>query len=168
MEWKLLIPLVEKAAPILASVLGGPAGMAVAAVGTLLTAGFGGTTPEEVAQNITNDPNAADKLAQIEASNSIQLQQLKLQQQQEADQAAQQQSQQMEQNLQDARQFLNSFSLKKVMLEIFGFTLAFYLALEALDAIFEMELNGQQKAVLVSVTGTLKMITLAIMQLFVG
>lgn len=74
MEWKDIAGVVGKAAPILGTLLGGPAG---AAVGALVASALGtGGTPDEVSQALTTNPEAAVKLRQIEADRTVRLQEL--------------------------------------------------------------------------------------------
>lgn len=74
MEWKDIASTVGKAAPILGTLLGGPAG---AAVGALVASALGtGGTPDEVAQALHTSPEAAVKLRQIEADRTVRLQEL--------------------------------------------------------------------------------------------
>lgn len=73
MDWKDLSSAVGKAAPMLGTLIGGPAG---AAVGGLLASVLGtGNTPEEVAAAVAN-PDALVKLRQIEADRSTRFQEL--------------------------------------------------------------------------------------------
>jgi hypothetical protein len=77
MEWKDIAGLVGKAAPILGTLLGGPAG---AAVGGLVASALGtGNTPDEVSQALAINPDAAIKLKQIEADRQVHLQELLVQ-----------------------------------------------------------------------------------------
>lgn len=65
MDFKSLLPVIEKAAPVLANIIGGPA----ASVGASLIASiFGGDpkSPEDLLKRITVDPEAQYKLAQLE------------------------------------------------------------------------------------------------------
>ncbi len=64
-----------KAAPLLGSLLGGPAG---GAVGTLLAAKFGGSpnNVDDLVKKMNDDPQRDIKLAEIESNNEIQLQNL--------------------------------------------------------------------------------------------
>src|SRR4051812_5140087 len=72
MEWKDIAGIVGKAAPILGTVLGGPAG---AAVGGLVAAALGvGNTPDEIQKAIATDPEAALKLATLEMEHKEKLQ----------------------------------------------------------------------------------------------
>lgn len=77
MEWKDLAGIVGKAAPILGTLLGGPAG---AAVGGLVASVLGtGNTPDEVSQALAINPDAAVKLKQIEADRQVRFQELLVQ-----------------------------------------------------------------------------------------
>jgi hypothetical protein len=74
MDWKDIAGVVGKAAPILGTLLGGPAG---AAVGGLVASALGvGSTPDEIQHAIATDPEAALKLATLEIENKIKLQQM--------------------------------------------------------------------------------------------
>jgi uncharacterized membrane protein YeaQ/YmgE (transglycosylase-associated protein family) len=76
MEWKDVASIVGKSAPLLGTVLGGPAG---AAIGSLVAAALGtGGTPDDVSAAIAADPQAALKLREIELANQVQLQSLAL------------------------------------------------------------------------------------------
>lgn len=73
-DWKDLAADVGKFAPLVGTLLGGPAG---AAVGGLVAAALGvQATPSEVSQAIATNPDAAVKLAQIESDNKAKLQAL--------------------------------------------------------------------------------------------
>ena len=77
MEWKDVASVVGKAAPMLGTLLGGPAG---AAVGGMIASALGsGATPEAVDAAIKANPDALIKLRQIEADRSIKLQELVVQ-----------------------------------------------------------------------------------------
>jgi hypothetical protein len=72
MEWKDVAGIVGKAAPLLGTLIGGPAG---AAVGGLISAALGTeATPDAVSQAIAANPDAALKLAQFESDNRVKLQ----------------------------------------------------------------------------------------------
>lgn len=74
MEWKDLTSSIGKFAPLIGTVLGGPAG---AAVGALVSATLGtDNDPSAVEQALVNNPDVALKLAQLEADQRIQLQTL--------------------------------------------------------------------------------------------
>lgn len=77
MEWKDLAKVVGGAAPILGTLIGGPAGTAI---GAMIAFGLGvGNTPDEVSQALTINPDAAVKLKQIEAARQTELQTLLVQ-----------------------------------------------------------------------------------------
>lgn len=77
MDWKDVAGAVGKAAPILGTLLGGPAG---AVVGGLVASALGvGSTPDEVSQALATNPEAAVKLKQIEADRQVRLQELLVQ-----------------------------------------------------------------------------------------
>lgn len=74
MDWKDIQADIAAAAPVLGTLVGGPAGTAI---GSLVATALG--TPNDAAavqQAIKTDPNAAVKLRQIEADNSTRLQEL--------------------------------------------------------------------------------------------
>lgn len=74
MEWKDIAGVVGKAAPILGTLLGGPAG---AAIGGLVASALGTeNTPSAVSQALSVNPDAAVKLAQIEADQKVKFQEL--------------------------------------------------------------------------------------------
>lgn len=74
MEWKDIASTVGKAAPMLGTLLGGPAG---AAVGGLIASALGsGSSPDDVSQALVTNPDAAVKLKQIEADRQAKLQEL--------------------------------------------------------------------------------------------
>jgi len=67
MNWKDVSKMVGKAAPILGTALGGPAG---AALGTLVAGALGvENTPDAVAAAVSNDPQAALKLKELYLNN---------------------------------------------------------------------------------------------------
>ena len=77
MDWKDLAGTVGKFAPMLGTLIGGPAGTAI---GAIVAAGLGvGNTPTEVAQALAINPDVAVKLRQIESDNQIELQKLLVQ-----------------------------------------------------------------------------------------
>jgi hypothetical protein len=77
MNWKDLSEKVGAFAPILGTLLGGPAGTAI---GTMIASGLGvGNSPSEVAQALSVNPDVAVKLKQIESDNQIELQKLVVQ-----------------------------------------------------------------------------------------
>jgi hypothetical protein len=74
MDWKDLTAAIGRTAPLLGTLLGGPAG---AAVGGLIASALGtGAAPDDVAQALASDPDAAVKLRQIEADRQVRLQEL--------------------------------------------------------------------------------------------
>ncbi len=66
---------ISKYAPLLGSVVGGPAG---AAIGTLVATAFGGNIddPQELINRIEKDPEAAIKLLSIQSNERIELERL--------------------------------------------------------------------------------------------
>jgi len=76
MDWKDIATAVGKAAPLLGTLLGGPAG-AAAAVGGMIASTLGtGASPEEVSQALAASPEAVVKLREIEATRQARLQEL--------------------------------------------------------------------------------------------
>jgi Holin of 3TMs, for gene-transfer release len=76
MDWKDLAAVVGKTAPLLGTLIGGPAG---AAIGGIVASVLGcANTPDAVSQAIAVNPDAAVKLAQIESDERVRLQQLAL------------------------------------------------------------------------------------------
>lgn len=74
MNWKDIESDVGKFAPIVGTLIGGPAG---AAVGGLVAAALGTAgSPDAVQAAIATDPQAALKLAQFQSDNSVKLQQM--------------------------------------------------------------------------------------------
>jgi hypothetical protein len=74
MEWKDIGSIVGKAAPLLGTLLGGPAG---AAVGGIIASALGtGNDPDEVNKAIAANPDALVKLREIEASRAVRLEEL--------------------------------------------------------------------------------------------
>lgn len=75
MDWKDIAGVVGKAAPIVGTLLGGPAG---AAVGGLVAMALGATaaTPDAVSSALLTDPDAAVKLKELEVNSKVQLEQL--------------------------------------------------------------------------------------------
>jgi hypothetical protein len=73
MDWKDLASIVGKAAPIIGTLLGGPAG---GAVGALIASALGtGNDPAEVSAALAN-PDAVIKLREIESRRQVELQSL--------------------------------------------------------------------------------------------
>lgn len=74
MDWKDLQGIIGGAAPLLGTLIGGPAG---AAVGSIVASALGvGATPSEVSQALATNPDAAVKLKQIESDQAVKLQEL--------------------------------------------------------------------------------------------
>lgn len=74
MDWKDLAQTVGKAAPLVGTLLGGPAG---AAVGGLVAAALGtGNSPSEVQQALVTNPDAAVKLKELENQRELRLHEL--------------------------------------------------------------------------------------------
>jgi len=84
MDWKDVAGAVTKSAPILGTILGGPVGGAIGGVISLLGSAFGltpaETTPERINDLLKYDSTAAIKLAEIESTHKIRLQELLLDQ----------------------------------------------------------------------------------------
>jgi hypothetical protein len=76
MDWKDVAPILGKVAPILGTLVGGPAGLAL---GTLVGSVLGtDATPDAITNAIATDPTAALKLAQFESDNKVKLQAMML------------------------------------------------------------------------------------------
>lgn len=76
MNWESVGKEIAKFAPLLGSVVGGPAG---GAVGSLVASAFGvEDNPEQIMQAVVKDPNAAVKLKEIELNNKANLERIKL------------------------------------------------------------------------------------------
>lgn len=74
MEWTDVAKAVGEFAPIIGTLLGGPAG---GAIGSLVASGLGvANTPDAVSQALATNPDAAVKLAQIEADEKVKFQEL--------------------------------------------------------------------------------------------
>lgn len=78
MDWKDIQGAVAKAAPLLGTLIGGPAGTAI---GGLIASELGvAAQPDAVSQALATNPDAAVKLRQIEADHDVQIKQLAMQQ----------------------------------------------------------------------------------------
>ena len=75
MDWKDIASDVAKVAPILGTVLGGPAGVALK-IGSLVANALGVTGPAEVQQALQTNPDAAVKLREIEKDETLGLRQI--------------------------------------------------------------------------------------------
>lgn len=74
MDWKDLSTTIAKAAPLVGTLIGGPAGTAI---GGLVSAALGvSNDPESVSAAVANDPDAVVKLKQLELDHKLQMQQL--------------------------------------------------------------------------------------------
>jgi hypothetical protein len=74
MDWSDIKGVIGKAAPVLGTLLGGPAG---AAVGGLIASALGtDSTPDAVSAALLTDPTAYEKLQEVEINSKVQLQQL--------------------------------------------------------------------------------------------
>lgn len=74
MNWSDIAGVVGKAAPILGTLVGGPAG---GAIGALISGALGvANTPDAVSQALATNPDAAVKLAEIEKDKTLGLEQL--------------------------------------------------------------------------------------------
>ena len=77
MDWKDIAKTVGAAAPILGTLVGGPAG---AGIGSLIASVLGvGSSPDEVSVALATNPDAAVKLKQIEKERQVELQGLLVQ-----------------------------------------------------------------------------------------
>jgi len=77
MEWKDLSSTVGKFAPLVGTLIGGPAGTAMGAM--VASALSVGNTPDEISQALAVNPDAAVKIKQIEATRQVDLQALLVQ-----------------------------------------------------------------------------------------
>lgn len=83
MNWSDIGSTILKDAPIIGTLLGGPIGVTVAAVGGLVSSALGvENTPEAVSVAIAADPTAAEKIKEAELNSKVQLQQLLVTQEQ--------------------------------------------------------------------------------------
>lgn len=74
MDWKDIENAVAKVAPVLGTLIGGPAGPAI---GALVSSALGvDNTPDAVSQALATNPDAAVKLRQIEADQAVRLREL--------------------------------------------------------------------------------------------
>jgi len=77
MNWKDIAGKVGQFAPMLGAILGGPVGAAVTVAGSIASVALGvDNTPDAVAKALAIDPQAAVKLAQIEADKYVALESL--------------------------------------------------------------------------------------------
>ena len=74
MDWKDVAQVVGKAAPLLGTLLGGPAG---GAVGAMVASALGtGNDPASVAAELSANPEALVKLREVEANRTVRLQEI--------------------------------------------------------------------------------------------
>ena len=79
MDWKDIAGSVGKFAPVVGTLLGGPAGAIVGAVGSIVASSLGvEATPEAVDQALKTNPEAALKLAAMESDERIKLRSMAL------------------------------------------------------------------------------------------
>jgi hypothetical protein len=77
LSWKDIAGAVGNVAPVLGTLIGGPAG---GAIGAMVSSALGcANTPDDVSKALTVNPDAAVKLAQIESDSKAQLQALLVQ-----------------------------------------------------------------------------------------
>lgn len=77
MDWSRVKDIIGKGAPVLGTLLGGPAG---AAIGTIVAAALGTeSTPEAVIEKLKNDPESMVRVLEIESNQKVELQKLALQ-----------------------------------------------------------------------------------------
>jgi len=82
MDWSKVAGFVKRAAPILGTAIGGPAGGLAGGAISLIADAFGvenADDPAEIFNAITADPDAMVKLKQIQADNMVELKKLALQ-----------------------------------------------------------------------------------------
>jgi len=76
MKWSSLGEKIAEFAPLLGSVVGGPAG---GVIGSVIATAFGvEDNPKAIAQAVRNDPEAAVKLRKIELDNKAELERIKM------------------------------------------------------------------------------------------
>jgi hypothetical protein len=81
MDWKDVGTALGKTAPLLATILGGPAGAAVSAAGALVAAALNTeATPDAVTAALSADPAALAKVREVESAERVSLQQIALEQ----------------------------------------------------------------------------------------
>lgn len=79
MDWKDVAGVIGKAAPLLGVIMGGQVGVAASAAGALVAQAFNvDATPDAVSAAVLNDPEAAVRLREIEATNSVELRRIAL------------------------------------------------------------------------------------------
>ena len=76
MDWTKVSSIIGKAAPLIGTLVGGPAGTAVGAL--VASALNTENTPGAIEQALTTDPEAFAKLAELEKSNNLELRRLAL------------------------------------------------------------------------------------------
>jgi len=79
MEWKDIADTVKGAAPLVATVLGGPAGAAASVIGGIASLFGSEPEPDKIAEAIKADPEAMIKLRQFESQNRTELAKLSIQ-----------------------------------------------------------------------------------------
>jgi len=80
MSWSEVITAIEGAAPTIAGLIGGPAGVAVSAGASLLASALGvKPQPDDILAALKTNPDALVKVKQAELDNKVQLQQLAVQ-----------------------------------------------------------------------------------------
>lgn len=76
-SWKDVGGAVARFAPVVGTILGGPAGAVVGAAGALVASALGvPPTPDEVQKAMTVDPQAAVKIKELEVTRQVELQKL--------------------------------------------------------------------------------------------
>jgi len=103
MDWKEVAGKITKVAPVLGSILGGPAGAAAGGVISLIGSLFGlseaETTPDMISQIITQDPQSLLKFKELEMTHKIKLEELLI----EREKVKIEEDQMYLQDIQDAR-----------------------------------------------------------------
>jgi len=103
MDWKEVAGKITKVAPVLGSILGGPAGAAAGGVISLVGSLFGlseaETTPDMISQIITQDPQSLLKFKELEMTHKVKLEELLI----EREKVKIEEDQMYLQDIQDAR-----------------------------------------------------------------
>jgi hypothetical protein len=153
MDWKDISSIVGKAAPIVGTLLGGPAGMAV---GGLISAALGtDNTPDAVSAALIGNPDAIVKIQELQTNAKVQLQQLAVTA--EANRLADVQSAR-------ARQTANPND-KTPQFLAWGVSVGFF---ATLALVMFAKLEGAAQNLLLVMTGTLQTAWVAIISYYFG